>query len=80
LRILLLVRILQHLCAPGLNFINILCARVFRTNVVLADFSSYVYLEKAAETTFVQKMRAFYVDEIDGRSQFHQHLMRKFFL
>ncbi len=38
-----------------------LYARVFRTNVVSADFSSYVYLEKAAETTFVQKMRAFYV-------------------
>jgi hypothetical protein len=34
-----------------------LYTRVFRTNVVLADFSSYVYIEKAAETMFVQKIR-----------------------
>jgi hypothetical protein len=33
-----------------------LYARVFRTNVVSADFSSYVYIEKAAETTLVQKI------------------------
>ncbi len=29
---------------------------IFRTNVVLADFSSYVKIEKAAEMTFVQKI------------------------
>jgi len=28
-----------------------------------------MYLEKAAEITFVQKTRAFYVDEIDGWSR-----------
>jgi hypothetical protein len=52
----------------------------FCTNVVLADFSSYMYVEKAAETTFVRKMWAFYVDEIDGRRQFCQHFLRAFFV
>ncbi len=33
-------------------------------------------LEKAAEITFVQKMRAFYIDEIDGRcSTFHRKII-----
>jgi len=31
-------------------------------------FSSYMYIVKATETTFVQKTRAYNVDEIDGRS------------
>jgi hypothetical protein len=37
---------------------------VFRTNVILAAFSTYVR-KKAAKTTFVRKMCAFNVDEID---------------
>ncbi len=32
---------------------------------VLAAFTTYMLLEKAAEMTFVQKTRMFYVDEID---------------
>jgi hypothetical protein len=42
-------------------------ARFIRTNVILAAFSSYMYVEKAAKTTFIQKRRAFNVDEIDTR-------------
>jgi hypothetical protein len=34
---------------------------------VLAAFLSYVYLEKAAGMTFIQKPQAHKVDEIDGR-------------
>jgi len=40
--------------------------QIFRSNVVLAVFSSYMYIEKAAKMTFVRKMRAYNVDEIDG--------------
>ncbi len=36
-------------------------------NVISVSFSSYIYVEKAAEMTFVLKMRAYNVDEIDGR-------------
>jgi len=43
-------------------------AQIFRTNVVLAAFSSYMYIEKAAQTKFVQKNCAFNFDEIDGCS------------
>ncbi len=32
-------------------------------------FYSYVYVEKATETTFVRKIRTYNVDEIDGRSK-----------
>ena len=32
--------------------------RIFHTQVVLVAFSSYVYVEKASEMTFVQKMCA----------------------
>ncbi len=49
----------------GVNFINIL-----RTNVVLAAFSSYLYVVKAAETTFVGKICTFNVDEINTRTVF----------
>jgi len=41
-------------------------------NIVLAAFSSYMCAEKAAETTFVQQMRAYNVDEIDSWGQFYQ--------
>jgi len=43
-------------------------AQIFCTNVVLAAFSSYMYVVKAAETTFVWKIRTFDIDEIDHRS------------
>jgi len=36
-------------------------------------------LEKAAETTFIQKTCAYKVDEIDGRSQFHQRFFARIF-
>ncbi len=39
--------------------------RDFRMNVILAAFPSYMYVEKAAEMMFVQKTRAYNVDEID---------------
>ncbi len=42
------------------NFINIL-----RTN--FCTKVSYVYVEKAAKTAFVQKTCAYKVDEIDGK-------------
>ncbi len=34
-------------------------------NIVSAAFTTYMQLEKAAKTTFVQNIRAFNVDEID---------------
>jgi len=43
--------------------------QIFCTNIVSAAFSSYTYVEKAAETTFVQKICTFNVDEIDYMSQ-----------
>jgi len=55
-----------------------LYARVFRTNVVSADFSSYVYKEKAAETKKLLKQRSYQklvrknVDEIDTRVEIHK--------
>ncbi len=36
-------------------------------NIVSAAFSSYMYVVKAAETTFAQKICTFNVDEIDVR-------------
>jgi len=41
--------------------------QIFRTNVVLAAFSSCMYIVKAAEMTFVQKFVRKNVDEIDTR-------------
>jgi len=35
---------------------SMLNMRVFRTNFVSAAFSSYMYIEKAAETSFVRRM------------------------
>ncbi len=35
-------------------------------------FSSYMYVVKAAETTFVQKIHTFNVDKIDYRAQFYK--------
>ena len=41
------------------------CARVFCMNVVSASFLVTCTVEKAAEMTFVRKIRTFTVDEID---------------
>jgi hypothetical protein len=38
-------------------------------------FSSYMKVEKAAKKTFVPKMGAFNVDEIDTRDQFHHNFI-----
>jgi len=50
--------------------------RIFRPNGISAAFSSYIL---ALAKKFVRKMRMFNVDEIDGRSQFHQHFMCAYF-
>jgi len=36
---------------------SMLNLRVFCTNIVTAAFSSYIYIEKAAKMSFVQKTR-----------------------
>ena len=51
----------QHL--PSIS--STLNSRIFRTNIVLAVFSSYMYVVKAPETTFVPKICTFNVDEIN---------------
>ncbi len=45
-----------------------LYVRIFRTNVVLTAFFlvTCMYVEKAAKTTFEQKIRTYNVDEIDS--------------
>ncbi len=50
-------------------------------NVVSAAFF-YIHVtrKKAAEMTFVRKICAFNVDEIDTLSQFHQHCMHTLFV
>ncbi len=52
----------------GVNFINIKCANFLYKCQFSSFFSSYVYVKKAAETTFVRKIRTYNVDEIDGSS------------
>jgi len=53
---------------PGVNFINVLHANFLYER----RFGS---LESGFEQTFVRKMCAKNVDEIDSCSQFHQHLL-----
>jgi hypothetical protein len=57
---------LKVVCATMCQFHQRFCARVFRTNVVLASFLVTCTVEKAAEMTFVQKIRTFTVNEIDS--------------
>jgi len=52
--------------------------KFFVRTYVLAASTTYMLLEKAAEMTFVQKTRAFYVDEIYTCIQFHQHFTSSF--
>jgi len=49
----------------AVNFINIQRTNFSYEYDVLAAFPNYMYVEKAAETTFVQKRRVYNVDEID---------------
>ncbi len=60
--------IVQYL-VEKVSISSTLNARIFCMNVVSAAFSSYMYVDKAAETTFVRKMRAYNIGEIDGRVQ-----------
>ena len=46
----------EQLISPGVNFINVKHA-FFCTKVFSANFSNHMYVEKAAETMFVQKTR-----------------------
>jgi len=39
--------------------------QIVHTNVISAAFSSYMYIVKAAKTTFIRKICTFNVDEID---------------
>jgi len=52
---------------PGVNFINIKSANFTYEWHFGSFFFSYVYVKKAAETTFVWKIRTYNIDEIDGR-------------
>jgi len=52
--------------SPAVNFINILRTNFLYEYDVSAAFPNNMYVEKAAETTFVWKTRE-YVDEIDTR-------------
>jgi len=61
----------------GINFINILCTNFSYERHFSSFFSSYMYVTCSM---FVRKTRAYKVDEIDGRYQFHQHVLSRFFL
>jgi hypothetical protein len=50
---------------PWCQFHQHLYVQIFCTNVVSAAISSYMYVVKAAETTFVRKIHIFNIDEID---------------
>jgi len=52
---------------PIVNFINIYCKHTFFVQ------KFFLYLEFGFERTFVQKINAYNVDEIDTWSQSHQH-------
>jgi len=43
-------------------------------------FSGYMYVVKAAKTTFVWKTCVYTTDEIGCRNQFHQHFTHNFFV
>jgi len=53
-------------CIPGVNFINVICANFLYERCFGSFFLvTCTYLLKAAETTFVRKICAYNVDEID---------------
>jgi len=53
----------------GVNFINIIRALFSYKSRFGSFFSSYMYVVKAAQMTFVRKARAYNVDEIDHRKK-----------
>ncbi len=53
----------------SINFINILPANYLYEHCFGSFFSSYMYMEKAAKMTFVQKIIMYNVDEIDYWNQ-----------
>ncbi len=53
----------------GVNFINVKRMNFLYKCHFGSFFSSYLYVKKAAEMTFVRKIRTYNVDEIDGRAQ-----------
>jgi len=55
----------------GVNFINVIRKNFLYECHFGSFFSSYVYIENAAETTFVQKICTYNVDEIDSRGLKH---------
>jgi len=55
----------SHQLGSAVNFINILRTNFSYKYDISAAFPNYMYVEKAAETPFVQKTRAYNVDEID---------------
>jgi len=63
---------------PTVNFINVMRANFFVRKLFRQLFSSYMYIEKAATTTFVWKIHANNIDEIDTCSQFHHHFKSSF--
>ncbi len=54
-------------CHSGVNFINFKLANFTYECHFSSIFSSYMYVKKASETTFIQKICTYNVDEIDGR-------------
>jgi len=53
--------------------------QIFCTNIIWAAFSSYMYVVKAAKTTFVQKSCTFNIDEIDTWQMSNMHRLKKIF-
>jgi hypothetical protein len=65
-----------NLCQPGVNFINIFCAHFMYEILSPKPKRNKKSCQKV---TFVRRMRAFTIDEIDARCQFHQHFTQNFF-
>jgi len=62
----------------GVNFINVKRG-ILHTNVLSYVHQSQNLTRKAAKKTFVQKICAFNIDEIDARCRCLQHFMSSFF-
>ena len=61
----------------GVNFMNVKRANFTHECHFGSFFSSYLYVKKAAEMTFVRKIRTYNVDEIDGCSLFRIIIYRR---
>jgi len=60
---------------PGVNFINFIRTKNSYAYDVSAAFPSYMYVEKAAETMFLQKTCAYDVDEIGYKSKYQETVL-----